>query len=1562
MRDIARILLVALALWGAQAYADGGIVAAPNAPPDKMPKVTVVESGPTIINPAPADGTGNSHSQYSNFNVGKEGVDIINPAERSARLLISEVTHPNPSTLLGTIKIVGLPADHVISNPYGITCNGCGFINTPRATLTTGRPQFDPRTGALSGFDVNDGMVTIGKLGNESHVDVIARAAKIVDAMKAKSFEVYVGRNEIDYKTKRVTKKADDGSKKPMVAIDAVELGAMHAGRIFIIATEDGVGVKTPAMRADEQDIVITADGAVEIGNSFAAGATKVKSKSSSVKITSNALSSGALGIKAATKVKLKEGNNVLSQSDLTLKAPEIELNNAMVIAGIADENGVNNPAKLNLSTNKLRIDKSLLFSSNGGGIYTFDGAGTEIDAPSSMIHSQGDFEITGKSFAQYMKAYDYQKDVQKGPPVEKRIGSPGVESGYTKYRNTTYEDKFTALDVVPVLHVEGNLKLDLKRMSNSLGHIIVDGELDLKDTAVANQNLNIYRTLKQERTAYPWLCVKERRWNHNPKFDNVAQPSVITNTKTQIDTVYSIINAAGGVTGAQAAEVINAAANHDVRAQIAADFKGDPKAISFAEFPIYRFSIALDKKYLYETPHNFVDPKQFVSSENFLEKQQAAPSNITQKLLGDGYVEQQYILSQLRNAAGVMMLPGYIKYNDLATALYSNASDFAKNTNTPIGKKLDTAQVTALTKDMIWLEEENINGVMVLAPKLYLSSATRATLMKEGAVIRGKTVTLAANNIKNSGSILADSKVALSADNLTNSGTIKGKEEASVTVAGLLANISGIISGKTTNVKANTIHNETAKVRQTYANGFNDVLGRKAEITSDAHTTVATSGDLINLGANITSGGDTEATSGGNVYNSAQEQESLFAYNGKKYSRSEYTSKNEASKIDGAGNTKLKAGKNIHNIGSTISGKTGDIEAEGQVISEHSVDYAANSSSLTNKGLTGKKNISKSETTTKVNKSTLDFKDGYRLKSGAGDTILQGTDIKSEGAGIHENPNGRTVYKTAIESKDSSHSKNSKNLVRFKNTAMGDHSEKIITGNIDVKGGITHQGLKDPITESIQTNNYAYYQTQKGFTPQAAAFAGVAVGVLTMCPGAAIGGYTAAALGAQGAVAVGAQSGITAAVTSTASGITSNSVQNNNFKKGVKETFKPEGLKQIAASTLSAGVTGWGATSLGTTIDSSTLLPVPTMDITPHATFAAVNTASQTAAGVALLDQKLGDSFVESLQGNVASQGQAVVAKHIGSAYASGKINSAEQKLAHAAVGGIAGAVAGGKPLAGALGALTGEGTAEALYTAGMNKEMAADSGKISGAAAGLASGDTVTGANTAAIAVDNNFLPTPLDVANVALDTVKAVDAYNNGTNEEFVEALISLGIDLIPGTPVGTNQAIKAAKTLTKATGGAGEASTKQNLNNFKNLNKAEKNVIENIAGPSDIIIAGNGKASQSRLPQDVRVDPKPPKAKDLDNRKVGSSRTQNEVMQADVQYLKDNYARDIRINQQQGVDPFCRVGICRPDVQATLPDGRRIHIEYDTSKSTRGPLHAERILKNDPNAIIILRKVD
>ena len=61
-------------------------------------------------------------------------------AGASANIILNEVTSTNRSRLEGFQEVAGDRADLILANPNGITCRGCGFINTPRATLSTGQP------------------------------------------------------------------------------------------------------------------------------------------------------------------------------------------------------------------------------------------------------------------------------------------------------------------------------------------------------------------------------------------------------------------------------------------------------------------------------------------------------------------------------------------------------------------------------------------------------------------------------------------------------------------------------------------------------------------------------------------------------------------------------------------------------------------------------------------------------------------------------------------------------------------------------------------------------------------------------------------------------------------------------------------------------------------------------------------------------------------------------------------------------------------------------------------------------------------------------------------------------------------------------------------------------------------------------------------------------------------------------------------------------------------------------------------------------------------------------
>ena len=265
------------------ANAAGGIVVDPGS----GATLDSAQNNVPIVNIVNPNSNGLSHNKFQDFNVGTEGVIINNSLaigvsqlggamaanpnlSTEARIILNEVMGANRSALNGVTEIFGGRAEYILANPNGITCNGCGFINTPRVTLSTGAPQVV--NGQLYGFDVSGGDVSFegagfngitGDLALDSF-DIIARAASFAAAVHVQGdLNVITGANSVKYSDLSTTANAASGV-APTVAIDSSVLGGMYAGKIKLIATEAGVGVNTAGNLATTAgDMVITADGQV---------------------------------------------------------------------------------------------------------------------------------------------------------------------------------------------------------------------------------------------------------------------------------------------------------------------------------------------------------------------------------------------------------------------------------------------------------------------------------------------------------------------------------------------------------------------------------------------------------------------------------------------------------------------------------------------------------------------------------------------------------------------------------------------------------------------------------------------------------------------------------------------------------------------------------------------------------------------------------------------------------------------------------------------------------------------------------------------------------------------------------------------------------------------------------------------------------------------------------------------------------------------------------------------------------------------------------------------------
>ncbi len=182
---------------------------------------------------------------------------------QSAELIIHEVVGTLASNLQGLLEVVGQKASVFIANPNGITCHGCGFINTPAVTLSTGKPVFD-KEGALAALEVKKGTITFDEKGLDAtvqdDVDIISRATILNGKVQAKNLTLTQGSNRIDFKRGTLVPIAGEGN-TPWSAIDTGSLGGMYANKIRLVSTEAGKEVNLTNLTATQGDIRLTADG-----------------------------------------------------------------------------------------------------------------------------------------------------------------------------------------------------------------------------------------------------------------------------------------------------------------------------------------------------------------------------------------------------------------------------------------------------------------------------------------------------------------------------------------------------------------------------------------------------------------------------------------------------------------------------------------------------------------------------------------------------------------------------------------------------------------------------------------------------------------------------------------------------------------------------------------------------------------------------------------------------------------------------------------------------------------------------------------------------------------------------------------------------------------------------------------------------------------------------------------------------------------------------------------------------------------------------------------------------
>jgi filamentous hemagglutinin len=248
---------------------------------------TTLETAPNgtqVVNIANPNATGLSHNKFTQYNVDSKGLILNNCAStttntqlaghiygnpnlnKSAKVILNEVTSSSRSNLAGFTEVAGPRADLVIANPNGITLNGAGFINTSNITLTTGRPIIN--AGRIDYFDVRGGDISIQGNGldtrGQESAYLYSHYLTVNAKIHADNLDIQLGKNQINYDDKTI--RGSENSGATGLLLDASALGGMYANRINLVGTDSGLGVNLPPeVLASNGDITISNDGHISL-------------------------------------------------------------------------------------------------------------------------------------------------------------------------------------------------------------------------------------------------------------------------------------------------------------------------------------------------------------------------------------------------------------------------------------------------------------------------------------------------------------------------------------------------------------------------------------------------------------------------------------------------------------------------------------------------------------------------------------------------------------------------------------------------------------------------------------------------------------------------------------------------------------------------------------------------------------------------------------------------------------------------------------------------------------------------------------------------------------------------------------------------------------------------------------------------------------------------------------------------------------------------------------------------------------------------------------------------
>ena len=820
--------------------------------PGQRPVVNVAANGVPVVQISPPSAAGVSNNRFTDYNVSDKGVILNNSGANnqtqlggwvagnpmlgnsSARVILNQVTGATPSSLTGFTEVAGNQANVIVANPNGITCDGCGFINAPRATLTTGIPKLGTDGGVL-GFQVQRGQISIeGKglaTGNVDQVDLISRSLRLNAGVWAgKLLNVVTGTNQVDYESGQV---AAQGASDvpPAVSLDVSQLGSMYANSIRLIGTENGVGVNSAGkIEALTGTLEINQAGDVRItgGHVQAAGDLTMRSGQDIVnagvvytpgkvglQAQGTLQNTGALG--AGNDVKGQVGSlqnsgdiragadtegKIISPNDVSIAASGTLQNSGQILAG-------NN---LTLTGGKTVLDKGTLSANNQAVITagaTLDNRNAQIYAADIAISAAGKLDNTNSK-------------------VESRnlltVTAPSIDNTNGSLRQATDADSASKTQQgIVIRSVSSDKAQDI--LINDQGIIASNGTVSLDVAAVSNINGTV------QATGGLTLVGERSVDNKNGK--------LLAGDSLSVTTAGQFTNGSGQVTGNQAVAISagGGLVNDTGNIQGTAVQLQSP-SISNAKGSIVQTGSTDQSIQMTGTFDN--SGGTFATNAENISLGAGSITNTAQGKIAHGGKGRFDIAAadSLDNTGGTVSTNGQL-------ALSANSLMNTGGNVTSIGNMSITANTVTNTVDAV----TKTKGVLATGGDLNLS-ASGALANMGGTIQADKGVTVTAGSIANANGIIyarQNMTTTVAADVDNQQGVLQSEGQLLGRIGGGLGNQQGMVQGGSLDLQAGSIANGNGHIQQV---GTGTAEINVAGTLDNAAGSILGSGSALNLSA----------------------------------------------------------------------------------------------------------------------------------------------------------------------------------------------------------------------------------------------------------------------------------------------------------------------------------------------------------------------------------------------------------------------------------------------------------------------------------------------------------------------------------------------------------------------------------------------------------------------------------------------------------------------------------------------------------------------------------------